>query len=77
MFLNIICIYYCIGLQLTYCTAVIAPFACSVPVCAEVELVDWIIALIVIGVIAYITGVCIAVILGTLLFLRAKKPDGM
>ena len=46
------------------------------PVTTETKLEAWNIALIVIGVTAYIIGVCVATVLGTLLFLRASTRGG-
>ena len=49
---------------------------CIFPVTMETKLEDWNIALIVIGVTVYIIGVCVATVLGTLLFLRASSCSG-
>ena len=49
---------------------------CTFPVTTETKLEDWNIALIVIGVTAYIIGVCVATVLGTSLFLRASTHCG-
>ena len=49
---------------------------CMFPVTTETKLEDWNIALITIGVTAYIIGVCVATVLGTLLCLRASSFSG-
>ena len=47
------------------------------PVAAETRLEEWNIALIGIGVIIYVIGICIAAILGTVLCLKANNLSGM
>ena len=49
---------------------------CMFPVTTETKLEAWNIALIAIGVTAYIIGMCVATVLGTLLFLRANSRSG-
>ena len=49
---------------------------CIFLVTMETKLEEWNIALIAIGVTAYIIGMCVATVLGTSLFLRANSLSG-
>ena len=52
-------------------------YVCIIITVCDGKLPVWNIALIVLGVICFIAGVVIAVILVVLLFLRVKRSDGM